>query len=500
MPDPPVLPTRLLNIDASSAGTGLRVQLHLTSASKVEATAKKYATLSYCWGGPQEFQLNTESESMLMAGFPASLLPKTLHDAVQVAWDLEIRWIWIDSLCIRQDDVEDKATDVARMHLIYGSSFVTISASRASSCAQGFLHQSSLPAPATVGYKIPFASPSKRLGSVILSKLRRETSPIDNRGWTLQEHLLAHRVVRFTDYQLHWACMGTSLFERENPESLPSAHVRDLSLAYEMYKGIRDKNRGCRHWMNIVQEYTRRRLTDGSDKLPAMSGIAESWARTSKEDEYLAGLWKSHLPLGLLWTCAQPFRLGDLRDDGAPSWSWASLVGQVDWFDHIFTEVDPRLQVLSCAVAPALPQAPYGAVQSGYLLMQGLLQRTVIDDEPVLPGQVSEEDEYLNLDLADVHLDYWDEMLASKTEGAKIFCLQICTFDHSTGLGPSGLILATKDDKEFSRVGFFTFEPPQQYDVEELGDFDQLLALSEARQFVQRSAFRSVVPRSVKII
>ncbi|KAH7086209.1 heterokaryon incompatibility protein-domain-containing protein [Paraphoma chrysanthemicola] len=289
MSDSPVLPTRLLYVDTSSEGTGLRVQLHLTSASRAEATATRYATLSYCWGGPQEFQLNTESESMLMSGFQASLLPKTLHDAVQVAWDIGLRWIWIDGLCIRQDDVEDKAMEVARMHLIYGSSFVTISASRADSCAQGFLHQSSLPAPATVGYKIPYASPSKRQGSVILSKLFRKISPIDNRGWTLQEHLLAHRVVRFTDYQLHWTCMDTSMFEPKSPESLPTSHVRNVKLAYEMYKGIRDENRGCRHWMNIVEEYCRRRLTDGSDKLPAMSGIAESWARTSN-DEYLAGL------------------------------------------------------------------------------------------------------------------------------------------------------------------------------------------------------------------
>ncbi len=266
-----------------------------------------------------------------MRGILTSSLPQTLRDAVRVTWELGIQWIWIDSLCIHQDDPEEIATEVAQMHLVYGNSYITVSATRASHCSQGFLHKSSLLAPATIGYKLPFASPCGRLGSVILSRFK-VTSPIDERGWILQEHLLARRVLRFTDFQLHWACEHASVFEKEDTETLPSLHVKKVKVDYEMYKGIRDDNRNSRHWMDIVQQFTKRNLTKDSDKLPALSGIAKVWAQTSK-DPYLAGLWRSHLPLGLLWTSAQPFMQEKFRAYRAPSWSWASLIGQVDWFD-----------------------------------------------------------------------------------------------------------------------------------------------------------------------
>ncbi|OAL45520.1 HET-domain-containing protein [Pyrenochaeta sp. DS3sAY3a] len=497
LPSSPFLPTRLLKIDTSSEEGGMCVRIYLITSSELDIARTKYATLSYCWGGPQEFQLNAGSEDMLKGGISVSILPKTLRDAVQVTWDLGIRWIWIDSLCIRQDRPEDKTTEVAQMHMIYAGSFITISASRAGRCSQGFLHQCSLPALGTIGYRLPFASPSGRLGFVILSR-GQMNSPIDYRGWTLQEHLLARRVLRFTDYQLHWSCGVISVHENDTVGSLPSSHVRLLDRAYKMYKGIRAKDRNCRNWMDIVEQYACRQLSDELDKLPAISGIAQAWAQTSN-DNYLAGLWKSHLPLGLLWSCAQPFKQGKFQTYRAPSWSWASLVGQVDWFNANFTEVDPMLEVVSCVTNPAHPQAPYGAVQSGLLTVQGLVQQTVFNGAPELPASTNEDNEYLDLDLADVHLDFWDEILVSKVEGSRIFSLQICCFDESTGNGPSGLLLATKDGKEFSRIGMFFFEPPQRHDVEELNDFQALFELSEARKFVQRSAFQGSVPQTQPI-
>jgi hypothetical protein len=116
-----------------------------------------------------------------------------------------------------------------------------------------------------------------------------------------------------------------------------------------------------------------------------------------------------------------------------------------------------------------------------------------------LPELTNIDHEYLDLGLADVHLDFWDEILVSRLEGSRIFSLRICCFDESTGKGPSGLLLATKDGKEFSRIGMFLFEPPQRFDVQELNDFELLLELSEARKLVQRSAFQGSVPQKVVI-
>jgi hypothetical protein len=157
------------------------------------------------------------------------------------------------------------------------------------------------------------------------------------------------------------------------------------------------------------------------------------------------------------------------------------------------------LEVLSCVTNPVHLQAPYGAVQSGLLVIQGVVQQTVFNGAPELPALTNQDHEYLDLDLADVHLDFWEEILVSKVEGSRIFSLRICCFDESTGKGPSGLLLATKDGKEFSRIGMFFFEPPSRYDMEELNDFEALLKLSEARKLVQRAAFQGSALQKVVI-
>lgn len=125
------------------------------------------------------------------------------------------------------------------MHLVYGNYFIPLSAARASHCSEGYLHQDSLLVLGTAGYKLPFVSPSGRLGTVILSKNGPgRNSPVDKRGWTFQEHLLARRVLRFTNYQLHWSCRSISMFEVENTTTLPSNHVKNLTEGYTTYKGI----------------------------------------------------------------------------------------------------------------------------------------------------------------------------------------------------------------------------------------------------------------------
>jgi hypothetical protein len=156
--------------------------------------------------------------------------------------------------------------------------------------------------------------------------------------------------------------------------------------------------------------------------------------------------------LGLLWTSAQPFLQGEYRANHAPSWSWASVIGQIDWFNHAFTEVDSMLGVGPWTVNVTYRQAPFGAVQSGFLVIHGLLQEAVMDE---LPAPASTAHECLNLDLADVHLDFWDEVLASRVKDAKLFCFRVCCFNENTSIGPSGLILGTKDEQIFFRVGVF---------------------------------------------
>jgi len=80
------------------------------------------------------------------------------------------------------------------------------------------------------------------------------------------------------------------------------------------------------HWYEITNQYTRRKLTFPSDRLPAIAGIAKKIHRKTGY-LYVAGLWKEDLIAGLLW-----FRVGSTdapTSSNLPTWSWARFSGEV---------------------------------------------------------------------------------------------------------------------------------------------------------------------------
>lgn len=472
------------------------VTLETDAAKKCHGTTRglEYVALSYCWGGAQELQLNTQSEKELTRGIHVSSLPQTLRDAVLVTWELGVRFIWIDCLCIRQDNRHDLDTEIAQIPTIYENSHITISAARATHSREGFLHHSSLPPRQKAAFRLPFGCPDVNLGSVILFHAQFY-SPIDERAWTLQEYLLSRRVLQFTNLQLHWTCRQTALFCGDETDSLPGPYIRKLSAIHRMYLGFNATRYTCRDWMNIVEEYTKRSLTYDADKLKAISGVAQKWGAGSG-DTYAAGLWRSHLPLGLLWTFAQPFRPA-FTTYLAPSWSWASVDGEIDYFDSLHTEVDSELAIESCFAVPTYKEAPYGSVESGSLTIHGHLQEALwLDSSPSLP---SSSGEVLDLRVATVHEDFFEDTSGCKNDKPTLYALQVCIFDEETGAGPSGLILAQDGDK-FKRVGVFTFQPPGEDDVRRLQDYAAISSFSEDILSVQRRAFRNVTPQSITII
>ncbi|KAL6823390.1 heterokaryon incompatibility domain-containing protein [Trichoderma camerunense] len=498
---PSFLPTRLLRLRPTYNGVDIVVRVEKTAdLDKNNVDGYRYSTLSYCWGGEQSLKLTATSEEMLLRGISASSFPKTLRDAIQFTWDLGLHFIWIDCVCIRQDEPIEIATEVAKIPEIYASSYITISAARASHSRQGFLHDASLPSTSELSFKLPFSCSNGKRGSILLSPRTVYRAPIDCRSWTLQEYLLSRRVLQFTDFKFHWTCREASEFDDEDGSVLPIRHVERLNTLSDMFNELRYTGLTCKDWMNIVEEYTKRDLTHSADKLPAISGIAEYWSNQSG-DSYIAGLWASHLPLALLWTSAQPFLQNDSENATnyrAPSWSWASLDGQVDWFDHLQTTVCSKLSFMDYKVKPTYEQAPFGTLTSGSLTVNGLLQETSLQtlDKPRMKSLLDSDQEFLDIYCAETHLDFLDESLASKIKGSRLFCLQICCFDEATSTGPSGLILETKDNQNFTRIGFFTFQPPGTDDLPPSGSFASVVGFLNYLQEVQRNAFQKVTART----
>jgi hypothetical protein len=63
----------------------------------------RYACLSYCWGGKQPLRTTLEPDTLSSHQhlIREEDLPKTFHDAITVVINIGLRYLWIDSLCVR---------------------------------------------------------------------------------------------------------------------------------------------------------------------------------------------------------------------------------------------------------------------------------------------------------------------------------------------------------------------------------------------------------------
>jgi Heterokaryon incompatibility protein (HET) len=124
-----------------------------------------YVCLSYCWGGPQALRCETYClDSFGNWTFPTSNLPATFQDSFRAARKLGYQYIWIDSLCIVQNDDDDKEKEILQMPHIYKNADVTLCASISKSCYDGFLQTR----PDFSQFRIPFILSGQLHGTVYM--------------------------------------------------------------------------------------------------------------------------------------------------------------------------------------------------------------------------------------------------------------------------------------------------------------------------------------------
>jgi hypothetical protein len=131
-------PRRLIYVETQQSGLGLRL------IEPPEGIHLKWCALSYCWGDGQTFRTTKATLDARRAGIDFADLPNTLRDAVSVCQKLEVSYIWIDVLCIVQDDEEEKMHDIAHIADVYQNAYITLSASSASNVTEGFLRPRSI--------------------------------------------------------------------------------------------------------------------------------------------------------------------------------------------------------------------------------------------------------------------------------------------------------------------------------------------------------------------
>lgn len=195
------MPTRLIEILYMRGKRVLR--LRETSSEKPEP----YAALSYCWGGEQRVCTTNKTVHRHLTRINSADLPATVRDAILVTEKLGLRWIWIDSFCILQDDEYDKAVEIGLMPLIYNQATVTIAASRAFHVNEGLLQSRYTGDSPETMFQLRRTHPNGDVEPVIFrSPVETITEPLDLRAWALQERYLSPRILEYGSYQTQWSC------------------------------------------------------------------------------------------------------------------------------------------------------------------------------------------------------------------------------------------------------------------------------------------------------
>ncbi|KAK1976943.1 heterokaryon incompatibility protein-domain-containing protein [Colletotrichum cereale] len=188
----------------------------------------RYTCLSYVWGKGSQTQYTTVTKEALEA--PRGLdddslgLPQTIKDAIKVTQEAGLRYLWIDALCILQDDPADKANVISKMGLVYGGATLTIVASTNANPQEGLPGMGTAP-------RLTAQTTAEVQGmtlAVMLHDARRPVPDIEDsvwssRAWTFQERALSQRSVHFTRSQMVFKCVhAAEMFEESVPVADPT--------------------------------------------------------------------------------------------------------------------------------------------------------------------------------------------------------------------------------------------------------------------------------------
>ena len=359
-----VMPTRLIHVGRAKEEPRL---------VEVRGHCSQYIALSHCWGEAQPLRTTVLTYGTHLSSIPLRTMPRTFQDAVVVTRRLGFCYVWIDSLCIVQDNIADWETECAIMSDIYANASVTIAGPAASNADAGFLHGRIPMEGHSCELNVSSESGRSPDSTFILSSNENHewnwsrgeiNSPLDLRGWTLQEYVLSPRKLFFASKQIYYICNMAYSFEafHFSEKPLHSATPLNAGNVWSVSSDVTDWEQGT--WNGLITKFSERKLSHGSDVLPALSGLALRYHKITG-DQYLAGLWRRTLARDLLWT---PSYRNEKREQSRrsihdarhplPSWSWAACELPIFFLgpqrgDRAEWCFVPDLEVLEASANPA---------------------------------------------------------------------------------------------------------------------------------------------------
>ncbi|KAK5657236.1 hypothetical protein OQA88_3295 [Cercophora sp. LCS_1] len=286
-------------------------------------SAPKYVALSYVWGGVVGLRLLEGNRAELMSdgGLERrkSEIPRTVVDAIVLTRRMPMRYLWVDALCLVQDDRRDKERSIPRMAEVYAGAEVTIIAAAGPDANTG----------------LPGVNGTPRRGRQVVEEVRGVEMAVVNavgdmleishhatRGWTFQEQLLANRTVVFTpDGGIHWRCLNSVWSEDTNDDDRPRTTTFEPDYLYMALSGSYPV---ALAYDALVLHYTDRSLTDQADALNAFAGM-QKLLEMQFGAPFLQGIPPSAFDFFILFT--GHWRVLKRRKE-FPSWSWAGWIGK----------------------------------------------------------------------------------------------------------------------------------------------------------------------------
>ncbi|KAM5355082.1 hypothetical protein ACJ41O_001728 [Fusarium nematophilum] len=289
-------PTRVIDVGDES-----NPQLRLINCEAMKS--REYIALSHCWGQSPTFRALNDNIGSLREGIDFGRLPRNFQDAVTVTRGLNARYLWIDSLCIIQDNKDDWDHEAARMQQVFSNAVCVLAASSAASSAEGFLKM-----PRQQRTWVTMKSSSS-------GTIRYVCKFIDNFHRDVEEAVLNKRGEKA-------AFLGDSDF----PNSI---------LPY--YKGGR-----IVLFQNLFRMYSGLNFSRSADRCVAISGLEKRLMAAFKTRGGY-GIFELYLARSLLWVRPEGGSLAPidyLPDRNVPSWSWMTYEGSVTYLEAPFDKVD----------------------------------------------------------------------------------------------------------------------------------------------------------------
>ncbi|KAJ6438776.1 Separin [Purpureocillium lavendulum] len=448
---------RILDIGTRDADPVRLVDRDTSDVERAEDDYE-YVCLSHRWGRAGGVpQTRSSNLSRHYEEIPWSALPRTYRETIHFVRRLGVRLLWIDSLCIVQDDEADWTRESSKMATIFSQALMVVSASKSADaddglyapCGQPFkthylTHQVAGGGDAeTICFRRSLAHMpgymDQRLGTP-------PTLPTLTRGWIFQERFLSPRTLHFGPQELFWECLEATICQCmcQNPLEWTSPprdicaidHVSQPKTYFSRDYWLTLSHGALeRCWHRLVEEYSKLRLTFDKDVFPAISGLAKQF-QTVVDAEYLAGLWRKTLVADLLWH-VDSFDLGDgvgatgsrPAEWRAPTWSWAAVKGSVKFLD-VADGFVPSCNVLDAHCASVGIDST-GQLRDGYLVLRGnVTTRTARhedrrDDTALKPWQLLRLDLFgsaVNTTWVDYDIRSGPEIVPS---GAEVLCLAL---------------------------------------------------------------------------